>query len=416
MDLIEIERLNPWWKNKVWYEFDPKLKEISTLPLKYKYRIELKKNVTIIYGPRQVGKTTWIKQEILDLTRKGEGDRALFLPCDGIFSAKELKETLIDILDLKPELKYLYLDEISFIDDWEQVIKYLIDNGFFKDKRVVVTGSSSINILRKSERLPGRDIEVKRFYPLTFREFVNLKAKGPLSYEELYNLFRRFLLHGGFLKAINEYEMSNSLSVSLLSNYSNAIDGELARVRKNPRIFDYILSNIILKLTNPISWSALAKNEVSQPTVSEYIEVGKQLMFINYIENLQSYEKAFAKNKKVYFIDPFLFWVAYYKVKEHLPITLDNLDQWESRLVENAVFSEFLKRLDNQNEFNVRDWIFYVKNRSSEIDFWVKNKRIEVKWADQIKVRDDVDVYLTKRTYDKKCKPVYLYLYELDKL
>ncbi len=393
MDILEIEKINPWWYKKDWE--DDKLIEVEKLPIKYEKKIEIKKGLNIIYGPRQVGKTTWIKQFIKKLNSK----EILFLSCDGFFSPKELKDTLIELLKIK-KFEYIFLDEITFIDNWEQVIKYLIDNFGIKDKFIIVTGSSSVNILNKKERLPGRIANIVPFYPLTFKEFVKLKNKNP-SYEELFYLFRRFLVHGGYLKGINEFEMFGRVGENSLKDFSNGLDGELAIVKKDPRIFSYIISRIINSLTNTISWSGIAGSLISQPTVYDYIEIGRKLMFLDYIENKLAFHKSFVKNKKIYFSDPFHFWVGLFKIKKIKYVNLDSLLKYESKLVENFVFTEFLKRGKK---------VFYYKDRNKEVDFVVGNKEIEVKWSNSSKTKGFT---LTKYEFDENRIPVYDYFFKL---
>ncbi len=398
MDLIEIEKMNPWWSSKNWQ--DSKLEELSHLPLKYKKKIKLQKGLNIIYGPRQVGKTTWIKQTIKDLERED----VLFLACDGMFSAQELKDTLLEILKIK-DFSYIFLDEITFIENWEQTVKYLIDNFNLKNKYVVVTGSSSINILRKKERLPGRIANIVPFYPITFKEFVRLKTQRP-SYEELWHLFRRFLIHGGYLKYINEFELNQTISLQSLESFSYGLDGELALVKKDPRIFSYILSKVVNALTNQVSWSTIAGSFISSPTVYDYVETGKKLMFLDYIENKLSYDKAFVKNKKIYFVDPYHFWVALFRTKKIAHLTTGELLKYESKVVENFVFSEFIKR-------GVE--VYYYKDRTKEIDFIINKQKIEVKWTNQTPKRKDKDVLiLTKHDFGDNKMPVYTYFFNLS--
>ncbi|MCC7552258.1 ATP-binding protein [Candidatus Micrarchaeota archaeon] len=411
MNIIEIEHQNPWWNNKNWVKEDLHLNKYKNSPVSHEWTMKLEKGVCVVYGPRQVGKTTWIKQQISKL----ENENVLYIACDGILSTKEFKDTLTQIFELK-DFKYIFLDEIAYIDNWEQIIKYFIDQKKFKDKYLVLTGSSSINMLKKAERLTGRLSKKKRFHPLTFKEFVDNKIKNPTT-EQLYHLFRRYLLHGGFLKVINKFEQANFISADLLSDYSGAIDGELSKAQRSPRIFNYIISKLISALTNTISWASISENEVSQPTVSEYIEISKLLMFNDYIENIESYHKSFVKNKKVYFFDPFLFWIARYRIGKKEPIDETNILKYESKLVENAVFSNISTYLDDRIElpdFEIRDFLFYSKTRKGEIDFVINNLKLEVKWTKDIRKKEKDVLYLTKTSLAKNEVPVYLFLYNID--
>ncbi len=51
---------------------------------------------------------------------------------------------------------HIYVDEVNSVNDWERAVKALVDENAFNDKQVVLTGSSSINRMKKTEQLPGR--------------------------------------------------------------------------------------------------------------------------------------------------------------------------------------------------------------------------------------------------------------------
>lgn len=73
---------------------------------------------------------------------------------------KELFEVLNLYLNwaaaFRLERKYIFLDEISSVRNWEKGLKYLVDTGALKNATVVLTGSHSIDIKGSIERLPGR--------------------------------------------------------------------------------------------------------------------------------------------------------------------------------------------------------------------------------------------------------------------
>lgn len=66
METERIAEQNPWWKNTAWAEEDRDLRRLKNYAFVFERKqfIPLKKGVTIVYGPRQVGKTTWIKKTI----------------------------------------------------------------------------------------------------------------------------------------------------------------------------------------------------------------------------------------------------------------------------------------------------------------------------------------------------------------
>jgi hypothetical protein len=43
----------------------------------------------------------------------------------------------------------MFIDEISAVEEWERAIKGLVDAGLLEGRRLVLTGSSSVNIMKK---------------------------------------------------------------------------------------------------------------------------------------------------------------------------------------------------------------------------------------------------------------------------
>ncbi|WP_052295949.1 ATP-binding protein [Pseudothermotoga thermarum] len=113
-----------------------------------------------IRGPRQVGKTTFLKLYIKKLLESGiPPSRILFLTCDDLKDRFELIEVIKNFFQLYGKsggISYMFIDEITMIQDWQSGIKYLVDIGLLEDCLVVLTGSSAYDLKISSERLPGR--------------------------------------------------------------------------------------------------------------------------------------------------------------------------------------------------------------------------------------------------------------------
>ena len=48
------------------------------------------------------------------------------------------------------------LDEITAVKDWTRAVKYLVDAGALENIYLLLTGSSTVEIKRGYERMPGR--------------------------------------------------------------------------------------------------------------------------------------------------------------------------------------------------------------------------------------------------------------------
>ncbi len=136
-----------------------------------------------ITGARGVGKTTFLLQYIKE-NRYEMPDEVIFLNMDDLHFAKN---TLVDTAEdfVKRGGKYLFLDEVHKYKNWSQEIKNIYD--YFPDLKIVVTGSSALDIYRGKADLSRRAI-LYSLQGLSFREFIELKYKLHFPVFELQSL------------------------------------------------------------------------------------------------------------------------------------------------------------------------------------------------------------------------------------
>lgn len=120
-----------------------------------------------IVGSRGVGKTTMLLQHIKGNynTRSGE---VLYASLDNLYFTTH---TIVDFADefRKGGGKVLFLDEVHKYPNWSREIKNIYDS--FPDLKVVITGSSMLNIFRSGHDLSRRAIKYT-LAGMSFREFI----------------------------------------------------------------------------------------------------------------------------------------------------------------------------------------------------------------------------------------------------
>jgi predicted AAA+ superfamily ATPase len=118
-----------------------------------------------IVGPRGVGKTTLVLQQIKENHSVSD---TLYVSMDNLYFANHsLLETADDFH--KNGGKFLFIDEIHKYPEWSRSLKYLYDN--YPDMKVVFTGSSVLDILKGSADLSRRAI-LLYLQGLSFREYL----------------------------------------------------------------------------------------------------------------------------------------------------------------------------------------------------------------------------------------------------
>ena len=402
---------------KAFRELDPQLRVLSKQRLVYRYPVldELPKDIPGIYavtGGRQIGKSTLLKQWMLELMNSGVDPRAIYyLTGEFIDDHHRLLRLTQQVLATMPtnSLRYLIIDEITYISGWDKCIKFLADAGLFQDVVVVLTGSDTVLLKSAIKRFPGRRGKAAKvnfhIYPLSFRKVVALKNTITLpdemnidatnfSEEEvnlLYAEFNNYLMHGGFLTAINDFITHKTVLDATLATYSDWIRGDVLRAGKQERFLQEILEGIIKRYTTQITWHSLAKDLSidHHQTVSDYVELLSS-MDAAFIQRALIEDKLTAapkKARKVLFSDPFIYHACKAWIKSATNIYETQIvptlqDKQKAAALAEACVTTHIRCLYPT---------YYIKAQA-EVDIaYVKNKKfwpIEVKWTTQIRPQD----------------------------
>lgn len=383
---------NPWWETAEAIKSDIKIQEFSAQKFKYRHSFleTFPTNLDAILtlrGPRRIGKTTLVKLIIQSLLLKERvfPENIFFYSCEQVTDFKELAAILKEYLSfIQPRTKeriFIFLDEISFVREWQRTIKTLADLGQLKNTTCLFTGSSTIDLTFSSERLPGRrgafpkpDVDL---LPLTFAEFVQLvkpelAAKPKLEFHlaSLQKLFDDYLLTGGFPNTINEYYQKGFISSVTFETFVKWIEGDLHEIGKSEKLATQILNRVFTHLTTPVSWYKLAKEAGigSHATVMDYMEILERLfvLFSTKCFLVGQQQVDVKKNRKIYFSDPFIYNSLYAYINgfldESFAFTTKQTISGKTKpaLVENTVAAHLSRTLSP---------LYYGKFKDNEIDF-----------------------------------------------
>ncbi len=454
MDILTLQKQNPWWENTNRINEDKKIIEYEKAKIKWKPRllnyIDLTKNALYsIRGPRQVGKTTLIKNIIKKLLEKQISKNIFFYTCDILNSKEELLEILETYTDWIKKLNknriYIFLDEISTIKNWQKTLKFFIDTNNLQ-MTIIVTGSHTIDIKQSIEQMPGRTGEKegvsshKILLPMKFAEYVQTKdptlynnlikigicdkeirkaefleiisGKIPKStfelivyQEKLDNLLDEYLLNGGIMIALNSHIKNGTISSQIYELYLKQINVDICRQKREERTAKQILNVILGSLTSTISWNSI-KNKAdipTIPTVQQYVFILENLFLLSTIYKIDSNGKQ--KNlseKKIFIQNPFMYhalnnWIRNPTIDPFIDSQNSLLNpEIKSKLVESLVANHLARAAYNfkpSDLFDASDYLFYAKTKKGkEIDFILKTpigiRPIEVKYQNQINSED----------------------------
>ncbi len=236
-----------------------------------------------------------MKQWMASLLAAGvEPSLIVYLTGELIDDHHALVRALMELLSQNRDagIFYILLDEVTYIRDWDRGVKYLADAGLFQKVVLLLTGSDSVIIREARMRFPGRrgtsgQVDFHLF-PLSFYEYIELKrVMTPDQLQEalqsstnqefrriLLEPFEAYLLHGGYLTAINDLEESGRIMPSTFAVYCDWIRGDMLKRGKQEKYLREVLGAVIKRYGSQITWNNLAQElSIDHPaTVSDYLE------------------------------------------------------------------------------------------------------------------------------------------------
>jgi len=319
-------------------------------------------------------------------------------------------------------MKYIIIDEVTDISEWDKTIKYLADIGNFKNTVVVLSGSDLVLMQDARKRFPGRRGKAPKvdfhYYPLSFKEYLTLKSELPsekklhdeTTLHRLYQAFDHYLIHGGFLTAINEYTSQQSINVSTLSIYSDWIRGDILKRDKKELFLREIITAIVKHYLKQISWDNLVK-ELSinhTHTVIDYIELLSSMdaLFVQPAIIEEKLTPAPKKRKKILFTDPFI----YHAMRHWLTPSDDPFKDQIMPIFQNPSLYADLVEASVTAHFRRFYPTYYIK-AEGEVDLaYVENKKfwpIEIKWGSQLRPKDlkQIQKYKNGKIFAKVLTP-----------
>jgi len=252
--------------------------------------------VIVVYGARQVGKTTLVRK-IAEETADTYG----YLNCDELDVLGRLQNagTSEALRQVIGDQKLVVIDEAQRVKNIGLKLKLMVDN--FPGTQIIATGSSSFDLANEiNEPLTGRSFEFWLF-PLRLDELFDsdnfIEAQRRLGALLVYGSYPDvYMLGSDELKAQRiKYLAANYLYKDILK-FNNI---------KNSETVLKLLQALALQVGSEVSYNELANMVgVNKKTISDYIELLEKAFIIfrltPYSGNLR---KAIGKLRKIYFLD-----------------------------------------------------------------------------------------------------------------
>jgi len=252
-----------------------------------------KGKMVVLYGARQVGKTTLVKKII----EKHEND-SLYLNCDEPDVRNALTDkTSTEIKSFIGSRRLLIIDEAQRVKNIGLTLKLIADQ--FPEIQVIATGSSSFELSGKiAEPLTGRKIEFF-LYPFSLGELA--QQYSPM---EMNRLLEEQLIFGMYPGVVFAGPDREKRVRELATSYSYK-DVLAYQDIRNPELLEKLLQALALQIGSEVSYMELAQLlGVNKVTVENYIRILEQAYIIFRIGPFsRNIRNELKKKRKIYFYD-----------------------------------------------------------------------------------------------------------------
>lgn len=337
-----LRRQNPWWAHGPdAVESDPHLRQMEAAQIRWNppvlRTLEPRLGDTFtLRGPRQSGKTTTLKRLVARLLERGER-RVLYHS----FDLETRPEAIYEVVDRARLLHtgeegpwYLFLDEVTSVEDWQVGLKHAWDVGLTRDDFVLATGSSAHDVRKGAEQLPGRRGEGRDLLqlPMSFRDFCRTTGiadvpeatfhpadvlsdeatavlrEAYLHQDRLERAFRIYRRVGGFPAAVSDWAGAHEVRPGTIEDLWRTVSGDVARRGLDQTAALKLLEEVSRCLGSRLPWTDAAEAmDLSGPKgakrYAHFLAESFALLLVHFWDRSGGTLRP-RKTRKLYFTDP----------------------------------------------------------------------------------------------------------------
>ena len=291
--------------------------------------------IKVITGIRRCGKSCLMSTIAEELRNRGVDDKdIIYLDLDkrgnrSIKTPDQLEEKIESLL-AGNDFKYLFIDEVQNVRDYEEVVNaYNSDGGF----SIFITGSNSYLLSGElMTKLTGRYVEFEMF-TLSFSEFLDMKRFMGKEVSDARIEFDEYLRYGGFPRSL-EYDDPEAKARYIEDVVGQIVDKDIRTRNKirNIDTFNRVMTYVINNYGAPTSLTSLhdyfTKSEriaVERRTIAAYIQmlVDAKILYRCERFDLKS-RKSLRGEEKYYLADPGIYYARNVDVRLNYGPSLEN--------------------------------------------------------------------------------------------
>lgn len=362
------------------------------------------KEILAVIGPRQAGKTTMINYCLEKIKHK----KINKISFDDLSKKNLFEENINAFIESEvKEYDILFIDEVQYVKDSGQKLKYIYDNFEIK---IIISGSSGAELSLQSIKYVVGRIIVFELQTLSFEEFLEYKdnklfniCKKSFFSKEIYNQLKtyinEYLTYGGYPRVVLEDNKSKKKEIlkNILNTYLLKEISEILQYKEN-RIIETLARFLASQIGGIINYEDLsAKVGVSVYDIKNAMYILEKTFVCSYSLNYHTNRQTeLVKSPKVFFYDMGFRNVLFGSFEKEV---------FEGNIYENFIAAELLK-----NDISLKYW---RTKGGAEVDFIIEKGNnvypIEIKSYLNKNV-----VEKSLRSFIEKYKPKRSYILSLD--
>lgn len=305
--------------------------------------------IVAITGPRQSGKTTFLKSAL-------SGYRYVNLenPDNRNFAETDPKSFLQEYD------KFVIFDEVQRVPKLFSYLQGIVDDSGIMGQ-FILSGSQNFHLMQNiTQSLAGR-VAIFKLFPF---EYTELKSANLMNQEDYF-----FNLARGFYPALYDRDIKSKIFYSnYLQTYVQRDVSELINIR-DLRLFQNFVALCATRVGQLLNLNTLAAEcGITQPTAKAWLSALENSYILFQLHPYyKNFSKRIVKTPKLYFYDTGLV-CHLLKISSQKQLQTHAL---KGSLFENLMIAEYVKQMYHQNE--LQDIWFWRDSSGNEIDLLVEN-------------------------------------------
>lgn len=383
-------------------------------------------DIIVLHGARQVGKTTilYYLQESLE----AEGKVTYFIDLEDSRYVSILDSGVEEFIKLlmeegvltKKQRVFIFIDEIQYLSNPSQFLKLIADH--HKHIKLIISGSSSFAIKTKfKDSLAGRTVNFEIFN-LSFSEFLAFrgyifevgKQYTQKKVDELRNMFKEYILYGGYPKIVltPEVDKKEKYLQQIIDTYIKKDIRDLADIKDIDK-FNKLLEALAAQSGQQLNITELSNTtRISRETIEKYLFIMENTYIIKlvrpYSGNIRS---ELFKLPKIFFYDTGLMQMLWLKGLQKEII---------GNVFETGIFSEIVKKYTQDSVFYWRttdkkeiDFILRIRKKIIPVEVKLNFEQFNPSAVNYFNKNYGIDDYKVVSLYGEPKSKLYVYPWEV---